>query len=159
MKKVICFSVFMVITMIMTVSCTKCSDDPTYPTQVTSIMDLNGSWEFVNLNVTGTNFTTCEQMAANPLTLNKPYLMSFDVNSVTGSSKLKDKCIDPVGKIYTIKQTYNIPGTFTFGFFDSANIPIQVFAYTSYDAGTGTLVLSFSIVNTTSVVYLTVKKI
>jgi hypothetical protein len=167
MKNTVLFSAFMILAVIMTISCTKTTDDPTptTPTKVSSIADLNGSWEFVNLKVALTDITTCEQLnMPGVFTYGKPYLMSFDVNSINSTCKLKDKCIDPVGKIYTIKQTYNIPdpanpGTplFTFGLYDSANNPVQLFMYSSYNAGTETLILSFYILNSAG--YLTLRKI
>jgi hypothetical protein len=46
MKKVICFLSFMVMTMIMTTSCTKPDNGPVIPTSITTLADLNGTWEF-----------------------------------------------------------------------------------------------------------------
>jgi hypothetical protein len=157
MKRVICFSVFMVIAMIMTTSCTKCSDDPTYPTQVETVLDLNGSWEFVNLTyVGGPNYTTCEELTG-PLTVWKKYLMSFDINSTSMQGVLKDKCINPTGTAYTIKQLFNIPGKFQFGFYNG-DTPIQLFVESSYDASTGTLILTFTSTDDAKTLFLTVKK-
>jgi hypothetical protein len=154
MKKVICLSVFMVISMIMTISCTKCSDEPTYPPQVESLYDLDGSWEFVNFKLADVNYSECSQLTPNL----SAYLMSFDVSTVAGTAKLKDKCVDPVGKVYTVIQTYNIPGKFTFQFREGS-IPKVAFMYESYNNTTGELILSFYVNNTTNAGYLTVKKI
>jgi hypothetical protein len=52
----------LVLLMVMTLSCTKNDDDPEIkiPTDVTSIADLNGTWEFQNFYYPGTgNHTTC----------------------------------------------------------------------------------------------------
>jgi cation transporter-like permease len=43
MKKVICFLSFMVMTMIMTTSCTKPDNGPVIPTSITTLADLNGT--------------------------------------------------------------------------------------------------------------------
>lgn len=61
MKRVICFSVFMVITMIMATNCSKLDNSTGIPTAITTIADLQGTWEFQNFyyNVPNPVYITC----------------------------------------------------------------------------------------------------
>jgi hypothetical protein len=92
MKRLICFSVFMIILMIMDTNCTKSNDTPSTPTvpmTISTLTNLNGIWEFQNFYYPGKgNFTTC------PATVDKVLLsLSFK----DGKCTVTDKCTGSLG--------------------------------------------------------------
>ena len=132
MKKSICF-LFVTLLLTMCTNCTKPNDNPnSAPTEIKTLNDLNGQWDFKSLTAYGHEGDT---IPCSSSSITNSLRISININSTANTCILTYNCSG-------VKSNYNV--TYTNSDLIIGNI--DDFQYNSYNKLTGILILSTHIV-------------